>query len=142
MQSSTPNQVVVSFLAAGTPVFGFGSMCTTLALEFLVNRFRRYSRRSPGLMPHNATVWASAYLSCAKRSEFWATASTLPPLPAAGLAFPFSLHARRKGSERGRVGREKERDQEEGLMGGSEAINPARSPAPLRQEVHMPHPHG
>ena len=78
---------------------GIRTMCTTRALESLVNRFRRSSRLSPALMPHNATVWASVSSSCAKRSEFWATALTSLLLPAAGRAFPSSSHARRRGSE-------------------------------------------
>src|SRR5260370_9763023 len=143
MQSSTTNQEVASFLAAGTPVQGSGSMCTTRAPEFLVNRFRRSSRRSPGLMPHNATAWASAYSSCAKRSEFWATASTLSLLPAAGPAFQSSSRARRRASERGRAlpverkgaqlgGRSHERSQDDHPRSTGLASH-------LRKEVPIPH---
>lgn len=59
MQSSTPNREVAFLLAAGTPVRESGSMCATRALEFLVSKFRESSRRSPGLIPQNATAWAS-----------------------------------------------------------------------------------
>jgi hypothetical protein len=43
-----------------------------------------------GWILRDATVWASASSSCARRSEFWATVSTSLPLPVAGPAFPFS----------------------------------------------------
>jgi hypothetical protein len=74
MQSSTPSLEVGSFLAAGTPVRVFGSMCTTRALEFLANRCRGSSRLLPALKPHHVTAWASDSSSCARRLESWATA--------------------------------------------------------------------
>ena len=44
---------------------------------------------------HGATVWASAFSSYDRRSEFWDTALTSLPLPVAGPAFPF-LRAKQK----------------------------------------------
>src|ERR1700730_4961604 len=44
---------------------------------------------SPVLILRDATVWASASSSCARRSEFRDTASMWLPLPVAGPAFPF-----------------------------------------------------
>src|ERR1700758_167057 len=99
MQSSTPNQEVVSFLVAGIPVQRSGSMYTTRALEFLKKTFRGSSMPSLVLMPRNATAWASVSSSFVRRWASWVTASTSPRLPAAGLAFPFSSHATRRASE-------------------------------------------
>ena len=50
----------------------------------------RMFRPSPVLILRDAMVWALASSSCARRSEFWDTASTSLPLPVAGHAFPFS----------------------------------------------------
>src|ERR1700756_1537677 len=92
MRSSTPNREVASLLAAGAPVRKSGSTCTTPALVFPSNKFRGSSKRSLGLKPQSATVSASVSSSCGRRSESWVIASTLPQLPVAGLAFPFSSH--------------------------------------------------
>src|ERR1700722_1342934 len=139
MQSSTANREVAFLLAAGTPVRESGSMCATRALEFLVSKFRESSRRSPGLIPQNATAWASDPSSCAKRSEFWATASTSPPFPAAGPAFPFSWHARRRGSEGGRATHEEGAQPGADLTSASEAIPPRGLAAHLRNQKPIPH---
>src|ERR1700747_2936403 len=90
MRSSTPNREAASLLADGARVRKSGSTFATPAWEFPANKFRGYSKRSLGLKPHNVTVSASVSSSCGRRSESWVIASTLPQLPVAGLAFPFS----------------------------------------------------
>jgi two-component sensor histidine kinase len=68
----------------------FGSTCTIRALESPTSKYRESSKRSLGLTPHSARASASVSSSCGRRSEFWGIASTSPPVPVAGLAFPFS----------------------------------------------------
>jgi predicted acylesterase/phospholipase RssA len=74
----------------------FGSTCTIRALESPTSKYRESSKRSLGLTPHSARASASVSSSCGRRSEFWGIASTSPPVPVAGLAFPFSSNDPRR----------------------------------------------